>query len=161
FLTPYDWTATLFDAYRQRCRERGFPEPGPDRFAYLAMCHTADTDAEAETGARELLWYLQRERHPGFANPPGYYPPRTVAKALLGGAGKPYRDSFESLQEKGIVLAGNPDTMIAKVRYLHERCGVGNLLMLNPAGFLPTDQVRHGMKLFAEEVYPAIRELGE
>lgn len=160
FLTPYDWTESLVNAYKQRCAERGFPEPGPDRFAYLALCYTAETDEQAQEEGKGLLWYLNRQRHPQFNNPPGYNPPHLVAKTLLSGARKPYADSFASLQEKGIVMAGSPDTMIKQIRYLHERCGIGHLLMMNQAGFMPADRVRRSMRLFAEEVYPAIRDLG-
>jgi hypothetical protein len=51
--------------------------------------------------------------------------------------------------------------MIEKIRYLHERCGIGHLLMMNQAGFMTTEKVRRSMELFAQEVYPAVRELGE
>jgi alkanesulfonate monooxygenase SsuD/methylene tetrahydromethanopterin reductase-like flavin-dependent oxidoreductase (luciferase family) len=160
FLTPYDWTEQLINCYRERCRERGFPEPGPDRFAYLALCYTAETDEEAQRDGQGLLWYLYRERHPQFNAPPGYNPPQALAKSYLGGGAKGYRDSFETLQEKGIVIAGSPDTVIKKVRYLHERCGIGNLLMMNHAGTMPADKTRRSMELFAREVYPTIRDLG-
>ena len=33
--------------------------------------------------------------------------------------------------------------------------------MMNQAGFMPGDSVRKSLSLFAEEVYPAIRDLGE
>jgi hypothetical protein len=51
--------------------------------------------------------------------------------------------------------------MIEKIRYLHERCGIGHLLMMNQAGLMTPEKVRRSMELFAREVYPAIRELGE
>src|SRR6266540_3408616 len=161
FLTPYEWTESLVNTYRQRCRERELSEPGPDKFAYLALCYTGETDEQAQEDGKGLLWYLYRERHPQFNAVPGYAPPQAMAKAYLGVGGKPYRDSFESLQAKGIVMAGNPDTMIEKITYLHERCGIGHLLMMNQAGFMPPDKVRRSMELFAKEVYPAIRDLGE
>jgi hypothetical protein len=41
------------------------------------------------------------------------------------------------------------------------RCQVGHLMMMMQAGFMPTEHTRKSLKLFAEEVYPAIRELGE
>ncbi len=50
--------------------------------------------------------------------------------------------------------------MIRKIRYLHERCGIGHLLMMNQAGFMSGEDVRKSLRLFAREVYPAIRELG-
>jgi hypothetical protein len=59
------------------------------------------------------------------------------------------------------MMVGNPDTMIEKISYLHERCGIGHLIIMNQAGFMPTDKVRRSLELFAKEVYPAIRELGE
>jgi hypothetical protein len=34
-------------------------------------------------------------------------------------------------------------------------------MMMMQAGFMPTEHTRKNLKLFAEEVYPAIRELGE
>lgn len=161
FLTPYERTELLVSAYRQRCRERGLPEPGADRFAYLALCYTGETDEQAEEDGKGLLWYLYRERHPRFNAVPGYAPPEAMARSYLGMAGKPYRDSFESLQAKGIVMVGSPETMIKKITYLHERCGIGHLLMMNQAGAMPTEKVRRSMELFTREVYPAIRQLGE
>jgi len=160
FLTPYDWTEKLVDTYRQRSREKGFPDPGPDKFAYLALTFVGDTDEQAAEDGKELLWYLYRERHPQFNAPPGYASPQAMAKMMMG-ATKGYRDSFEQLQEKGIVVAGNPDTVIKKLTYLHERCNIGHMLMMNQAGSMPADKTRHSMELFAKEVYPAIRGLGE
>ncbi len=161
FLTPYEWTNSLLDVYRRRCAEQGLPEPGPDRFAYLALCYTAETDAQAQAEGEQLLWYLRRVRHPQFNAPPGYVAPRVHAQTVIGGARKGYGDSYEALQEKGIVMVGSPDTMIKRIRTLYERCGIGHLLMMNQAGFMPQHQVRRSLELFAREVYPAVRHLGE
>jgi alkanesulfonate monooxygenase SsuD/methylene tetrahydromethanopterin reductase-like flavin-dependent oxidoreductase (luciferase family) len=160
FLTPYDWTSSLIDVYKRRRAEQGLTEPGPDRFAYLALCHTAETDEQAQAEGEQLLWYLRRIRHPQFNAPPGYVSPRVHARAILGAAGKGYADSYETLQEKGIVMVGSPETMIRRIRTLYERCGIGHLLMMNHAGAMPEHQVRNSLELFAHEVYPAIRDLG-
>jgi alkanesulfonate monooxygenase SsuD/methylene tetrahydromethanopterin reductase-like flavin-dependent oxidoreductase (luciferase family) len=156
FLTPYERTNALIEEYKRRSVE----QPGPDRFAYLALCHTAETDAQAEAEGQQLLWYLRRTRHPRFNAPPGYLPPRVEAQAILGGGRREFSDSFEKLQENGIVMVGSPDTMIRRIRTLYERCGIGHLLMMNQAGAMPDHQVRKSLELFAREVYPAIRELG-
>jgi alkanesulfonate monooxygenase SsuD/methylene tetrahydromethanopterin reductase-like flavin-dependent oxidoreductase (luciferase family) len=160
FLTPYDWTSSLIDVYKRRRAEQGLSEPGADRFAYLALCHTAETDAQAQAEGEQLLWYLRRLRHPQFNAPPGYVSPRVHAQTILGGARKGYADSFETLQEKGILMVGSPETMIRRIRTLYERCGIGHLLMMNHAGAMPDHQVRRSLELFAREVYPAIRDLG-
>jgi alkanesulfonate monooxygenase SsuD/methylene tetrahydromethanopterin reductase-like flavin-dependent oxidoreductase (luciferase family) len=161
FLNPYDLVETLVAAYKRRAAERGLPEPGPDRFAYLALCYTAETEEDAERGGRELLWYLQRERHPYFFNPPGYTPYQQMARQMASGERRAYGDSYEMLSEKGILLAGTPDQMIEKITYLYERCNTGHLLMMNQAGFMSAERTRRSMELFAREVYPAIRGLGE
>jgi alkanesulfonate monooxygenase SsuD/methylene tetrahydromethanopterin reductase-like flavin-dependent oxidoreductase (luciferase family) len=124
------------------------------------LCHTADTDAQAQAEGEQLLWYLRRVRHPRFNAPPGYISPTAQARSILGAAGKGYADSYETLQEKGIVMVGSPDTMIERIRTLYERCGIGHLLMMNQAGAMPSHQVRKSLDLFAREVYPAIRDLG-
>ena len=161
FLNPYDLVETLVAAYKRRAAECGLPEPGPDRFAYLALCYTAETEEDAERGGQELLWYLQRERHPYFFNPPGYTPYAALAHQMSSGERRAYGDDYRTLASKGILIAGTPDQMIEKIAYLHERCNTGHLLMMNQAGFMSAERTRRSMELFAREVYPAIRNLGE
>jgi alkanesulfonate monooxygenase SsuD/methylene tetrahydromethanopterin reductase-like flavin-dependent oxidoreductase (luciferase family) len=79
---------------------------------------------------------------------------------MLGTAGIAYRDSWESLQDKGIIMVGSPDTMIKKITLLYERTGIGHLMMMNQAGPMGGAKVRRSLELFAREVYPAIRHLG-
>ena len=157
FLMAYDDVTRLYDIYRRRTAELGYAEPGPERFAYLALCYTAETDEQAWDEGRELLWYVQRRRHAALTNPPGFNSVRTNLM-MLAGASKPYGDSFESLMAKGIVIAGSPDTVRRQCMEWHKR-GCGHLLMMNQAGSLSPELTRKSMKLFAEEVYPALKEL--
>ena len=55
-------------------------------------------------------------------------------------------------------IAGSPTTVVKQIEEWHNR-GIGHLLMMNHAGSLSTELTRRSMKLFAEEVYPEIREL--
>jgi alkanesulfonate monooxygenase SsuD/methylene tetrahydromethanopterin reductase-like flavin-dependent oxidoreductase (luciferase family) len=158
FLMAYDDVTRLLDIYRRRTAELGLPEPGPDRFAYLALCYTAETDEQALDEGRELMWYLNRRRHPVLANPPGFNSVKTNL-LMLSGVTKPYTDTFESLMAKGVVIAGSPTTVLKQVREWHNR-GIGHLLMMNQAGTLSAELTRRSMKLFAEEVYPEVREWG-
>jgi len=161
FLTPYDWTEMLVKTYKQRCVEMGYPEPGSDRFAYLALVYVGETEEDAQDYGKQLLWYLYRERHPQFNAPPGYLPPQILANQILGKGGKAYRDTFEQLQEKGIVVAGTPDQVRERLTYLYERCNIGHMLMMSQAGFMSAEKTRRSLELFAKEVYPAIKGLGE
>ena len=159
FLTPWSVVENLFNIYRARCRAKGHPEPGPEKFAYLALCYTGETDERAEEVGQKLLWYLHRRRPLGFFIPPGYVPPSVLAKAYQ--AGTVHTRSWAELQADGIVLCGSPKTMIKRITEMHERLGVGHLLMMNQAGFMTGEETRRGLELFAREVYPAIRPLGE
>lgn len=160
FLTPYEWTDGLVNAYRRVSEEHGHPRPTPDKFAYLALVYVGETDEEAQETGKGLLWYLQRRRHPYLNVPPGYVPPDQMAKVYRGTGAKPYAQSWEYLRENGIVICGTPDHVIEKMKYLHERCNVGNMLMMMQAGPMGTQKVRRSMELFAREVYPAIKPLG-
>ncbi|MBM2809679.1 MAG: monooxygenase [Chloroflexi bacterium] len=157
FLLAFDDASYLFDVYRQRTAELGMPTPGEDKFAVLCLCYTAETDEQAWDEGRQLMWYLQRKRHPALFNPPGFASvPANMA--FLAGIDKPRGDTFESLREKGIIIAGSPTTVAKQIKQWHER-GVGHLLMMNHAGPMGAEMTRKSMKLFAEEVYPEVREM--
>ena len=157
FLMAYDDVTRLYDIYRRRTAELGLPTPGPERFAYLGLCYTAETDEQAWEEGKELLWYVQRRRHPGLTNPPGFNSIRTNLM-MLAGASKPYGDTFETLMAKGIVLAGSPTTVARQAKEWHKR-GVGHLLMMNHAGAMSPERTRRSMELFAKEVYPELKDL--
>ena len=156
FLMAYDDVTRLIDIYRRRSAEQGLPAPGNERFAYLALTYVAETDEQALDEGKELMWYTGRRRHPGFSNPPGFNSVRTNMM-ILSGIDKPRGDTFDSLRSKGIVIAGSPTTVVKQIKEWHNR-GIGHLLMMNHAGSLSTELTRRSMKLFAEEVYPEIRE---
>jgi alkanesulfonate monooxygenase SsuD/methylene tetrahydromethanopterin reductase-like flavin-dependent oxidoreductase (luciferase family) len=78
--------------------------------------------------------------------------------------GKPYpfdRDvTLEQLIERGIAFAGNPDTVYRQIeRHYQKVGGYGNLLMLGQSGFLDHDETAKGIRAFAREVYPRLKEL--
>jgi hypothetical protein len=119
----------------------------------LSLCYTAETDEQAMDEGRELMWYLNRRRHPALANPPGFSSVQANLM-MMAGIDKPRTDTFESLCEKGIIIAGSP----RKIKEWHNR-GVGHMLMMNQSGVLSAEQTRRSMKLFAEEVYPELQAL--
>jgi alkanesulfonate monooxygenase SsuD/methylene tetrahydromethanopterin reductase-like flavin-dependent oxidoreductase (luciferase family) len=157
FLMAYDDVSRLYDIYRRRSEELGFPAPGNEKFAYLALCYVADTDEKALDEGKELMWYLGRRRHAALTNPPGFNSVRTNMM-MMAGIDKPRGDTFDSLRAKGIVIAGSPKTVLEQCKEWNRR-GVGHLLMMNQAGSLDTEKTRRSMKLFAEEVYPELMAL--
>src|SRR5262249_45012869 len=82
FLSPWDRTEVLSNAYRERWREHGIGAPPPEKFAYMGMGYVADTDEEAQEDAREFVWFLQRTRHPNFGSAPGFESPEVLSRAF-------------------------------------------------------------------------------
>ena len=161
FLRTYEELEVEHKIYKDRIAEQGLPEPGPDKFAFMGMVYVGETDAIAQEEGRALMWYLQAVAHPGFWNPPGYNSAERSATAYRTGEVLRGWQSWEELNENGVAIWGNPDTVIKKIKYLYGRAQIGHFMMMMQAGFMPTEHTRKSLKLFAEEVYPAIRELGE
>jgi len=59
--------------------------------------------------------------------------------------------------ERGEMIFGGPQTVIAKLRRLNEIAGVNNLICWMNFGGMPQDLVLRSMRLFAAEVMPAMR----
>jgi alkanesulfonate monooxygenase SsuD/methylene tetrahydromethanopterin reductase-like flavin-dependent oxidoreductase (luciferase family) len=162
FLTGFDGSKAIFDAYRGRARETGWEAPN-DRFAYAALVYTGETDEEGFAGARKLMWYIESNRvAPQFINPPGYIPAETAARMLRNGGSlyKYNKPDLEGLIAQGIVFAGNPNTVFKQIKTLYDHNGgFGHLLVMGQAGFLDNRETLRGIDLLAKEVYPRLREL--
>ena len=162
FLQPHAKTKELFDVYRSASMYLD-PEETRRHLAYLALVATGDTEAEAEALAQKLTWYLRGKTEPQFANPPGYVPVDLNVQVLKGsyaGRGTEMRaQGIEYLREQGIVIYGTPDQVYQQIARFAERVGgVGNLLMMQQAGFSTHEETVKSMTLFAREVYPRLRE---
>ena len=80
FLTGFDGTRAIYDAYRRGWREAGRGSDVPaHRLAYAAMVYTAPNEADARAGAEKLLWYITSNKVP-----PHYRQPA----GLCAGAGQ-------------------------------------------------------------------------
>jgi alkanesulfonate monooxygenase SsuD/methylene tetrahydromethanopterin reductase-like flavin-dependent oxidoreductase (luciferase family) len=166
FLTGFDATRQIYDAYRRGWREAGRGEHVPiDRLAYAALVYTAKSEKEALAGADKLLWYVRANKVPSeFSNPPGYVPVAANLK-MLRGAEHPLSAfakgaTVETAIAGGFMFAGTPDQVLAQIRKHYEHVGGwGHLLIMGQAGFLEHDETVAGIRTFAREVYPRLREL--
>ena len=60
----------------------------------------------------------------------------------------------------GTMFAGTPDQVLAQIKKHWEFVGgYGQLLIMGQAGFLEHDDTVHGIKMFAREVYPRLKEM--
>ena len=67
--------------------------------------------------------------------------------------------NVDALIEAGIMMAGTPDKVYQQIKtFYHHVGGFGHLLIMGQAGFLEHDDTVHGIRTFAREVYPRLKE---
>jgi alkanesulfonate monooxygenase SsuD/methylene tetrahydromethanopterin reductase-like flavin-dependent oxidoreductase (luciferase family) len=160
-----------FDAYRAARREAGLPPPGTDRFAYAALAYVGDTDEEGLRVGSKLLWFLNTslKQSPQMSRfLPGRTPPAVAAqnyrtRPLPGGevARRP-ADSLigitaEAAIARGILVAGNPDTVYRQIMDIYDHVGgFANFIFVGRSGFLDHKEAEKGIRLMAKEVIPRL-----
>lgn len=158
FLQNQENLKKMFDLYRLHFVQ-GSQSGG---LAYMPMVFTGSSDSEAESGAKELTWYLYANKsEPQFKLPPGYVTSDVFAKMLRGQTRKDKSNSsLEELEQQGLLIYGTPDVVAHKIKKLHEAVGgFDHLLMMQHAGFMSHKTTINSMTLFAREVYPQISHL--
>ncbi len=162
FLQPHPKVKQLFEAYRSSYVLNG--QPGGGGTAFMPLVYVADTEAEAEAGMKELLWYMVAKAEPQYRNPPGYVPVEFNVNALKGtysGRTDAMRSqTLEFQREQGVVMYGTPDQVTAQIKRFYDLVGgFDHLLMMMQAGFLDHERTAKNIRMFAKEVYPAIKDL--
>ena len=167
-------TARAWGSYRKARADAGLPEPGPDRFGHTAFVYTGDTDEEGVRVGSKLLWFLntalrsapQYSKFLPGAVPvdlapalyttkprPGVPPAARPAAGLIG-------ITAEQAMAKGLMFAGNPDSVYRQIREYRERVGpFEHLVLASRSGFMTHTEATKGLKLFAKEVLPRLRAL--
>jgi alkanesulfonate monooxygenase SsuD/methylene tetrahydromethanopterin reductase-like flavin-dependent oxidoreductase (luciferase family) len=165
FLTGFEGTRAVFDSYRRGWRGAGRGADVPiHRLAYAALVYVAPDEAAAHAGAEKLLWYITSNKvPPHFANPPGYVPIEANLRMLRGGVHplSAFRSNatVEGAIEAGIMFAGTPDQVYRQLKKVYAYVGgFGHLLIMGQAGFLEHADTVAGIRNFAREVYPRLKE---
>jgi len=166
FLTGYRGTPAIYDSYRKGWREAGRGHDVPiNRLAYAALVYAGESEAEARSGAEKLLWYMTANKVPlHFCYPPGYVPTPVHAQILRGAAVDQHaanraNATVNKAIEAGIMFAGTPDQVFRQIKQMYDHVGgFGHLLIMGQAGFLEHDETVRGIKTFAREVYPRLKE---
>ena len=170
FLTGHADAKVLYDSYRAHYTPNangsgnGGAAPA-NRFAYLALTSVGETDELGLQGVRKIMWYLHTNKiAPHFRNPPGYASIAASVRVMRGGqvrARVPVNEaSAEELIDRGVVFAGNPDSVYEQIKRFSEHVGgLGNLLIMGQGGALSHEETVSNLTLFAKEVYPRLKEL--
>lgn len=167
FLTGFKGTPGIYDSYRKGWRQAGKGNDVPvNRLAYAAMVYVADNETKARAGAEKLLWYVTANKvSPWFRNPPGYSPIAANVQMMLGDAAGGGFGNFggnltvDAAAANGTMFYGTPDKVFEQIKtFYHHVGGFGNLLLMGQAGFLDHEETVAGIRTFAREVYPRLKE---
>ena len=61
---------------------------------------------------------------------------------------------------RGLLFAGSPDTVYQQIMDFYDRVGgFGHLVMIGRSGFVTHAEAEKGIKLFAHEVLPRLKEV--
>jgi alkanesulfonate monooxygenase SsuD/methylene tetrahydromethanopterin reductase-like flavin-dependent oxidoreductase (luciferase family) len=167
-------TRALYDAYREAYITTWGKAPGPDRFAYLALIAVGHNEEEARRRGEFIAGYPRSSAivHPPFANPPGFFSVDDNVRMMKLAGKRPARSftkdgrpvnmatgSVQDLIDAGVMFCGTPDQVYDQVVDFCESCGgMGNLLMMGHAGFMPHEDTVDNLTLFAREVMPRLRD---
>jgi alkanesulfonate monooxygenase SsuD/methylene tetrahydromethanopterin reductase-like flavin-dependent oxidoreductase (luciferase family) len=155
-----------FDSYRNARREAGLPAPGTDKFAYAVLCGVGDTDEEGLAVGSKTLWFLNTslKQSPQMSKfLPGRNPPEMAPNIwrTTGARGRPADQligiTAERAIERGILVAGNPDTVARQVMEIYDKVGgFGHLIFIGRSGFLTHEEANKTIRLMAKEVLPRL-----
>jgi alkanesulfonate monooxygenase SsuD/methylene tetrahydromethanopterin reductase-like flavin-dependent oxidoreductase (luciferase family) len=157
-----------FDAYKCARREVGLPAVGTDKFAYAVLAYVGDTDVEGLTVGSKLLWFLNTslKQSPQLSKfLPGRNPPEMAPNIwrTAGARGRPADQligiTAERAIERGILVAGNPDTVYRQIMDIYDKVGgFGHLIFIGRSGFLTHQEAEKGIRMMAKEVLPRLPE---
>jgi alkanesulfonate monooxygenase SsuD/methylene tetrahydromethanopterin reductase-like flavin-dependent oxidoreductase (luciferase family) len=165
--TAIDHTKEIFGLYQKTANECGYTA-GPENFGYLIRVHVQDTEEKALQNARQFMW-MQGEftglAHPVWANPSGYFSPsgrRGFVEFATGRAKNPRGSpTFEDQVNSTMIIAGTPDQVKERLKYLIEQTRPGIMGIWANDGNVSKEDRQRCIKLLFEEVVPEVKEHGK
>src|SRR5271169_5368476 len=143
----------------------------PYRAGFLQFVGVAETREKALELYREPAEYFYgRCLHtdPMWATPPGYVTEATQRAGLTSQVGRAATQSARTqaratemadIVDKGYVIVGSPDDVVAQLTEVAESLNVAHLMLLLQFGNMNKDLAKFNTKLFAEKVMPRLQPL--
>jgi len=152
--------------------------PAPPDRAYMGFTYVGDSDEEGMEIGDKSLWFLrvgarsaaQYSRMLPGATPatqaPALYrtaPPPTLAGGVphVGRPAAAFRNvTAEQAVQRGVMFAGNPDTVYRQVMEFYDKVGgFEHLILMGRSGFMTHEEAEKGIKMFGKEVLPRLKEV--
>ncbi len=161
--SPAVAVAKYLDMYRQAAQDYGYTA-SVDKLGWSIPVYVAESDKAAIEEAREHIENFRNRflKMPfEMLMPPGYTSPASYLRMKEAKASIFARQTIEGLMEKGMFVCGSPETVRDQLAGYQKQLGFNILLCLLQFGTLPADLTAKNMELFAHEVIPALKPLGE
>jgi alkanesulfonate monooxygenase SsuD/methylene tetrahydromethanopterin reductase-like flavin-dependent oxidoreductase (luciferase family) len=163
--SPVDQLARFMAMYQQQAEKYGY-QASPQQLGWATPVYVSDSDEAARREARPHIeaFYNKFLRMPvEMLLPPGYLSLTSMAavtdKIRSGPAAGGY--TIEDLSAKGMIICGGPDSVVRQLETYQKQVGFGKLIAMTQFGTLPHDLTVKSMELFAREVMPRLRRIGE
>jgi len=183
-------TCDLWDYYANEAAKLGY-QAGPENFGYLVPTVLAETEEKAQEIANNFVFGGGQNAFaaPEFTMPPGYNSKsaiRMLAKqttgSWLGVSGDKLKQSASGDEEGAIdyddvrrklraglqkvqnnyqVIVGTPKTVLPKIKTILEVLRPGVFIMFSVQGPVGNEDRQRSMRLFAQEIMPALHEYGK
>ena len=170
--TSLDPTREAFQLYHDTAAELGY-QSGSQNLGYLWRVHVDETEELADATARK---YVQGPSNPFLAGNEGIQnqalqtlpgltsrtrvlPTSAAATAARGGSilNAPYEDQLQTHS----IITGTPDTVLPKIRHVLEYIRPGSIFFWDGDGAMTHEDSMRSLRLFGQEVLPAVKEMGK
>lgn len=136
--------------------------PHPYQMGWSPPVFIGKDDASAVEQFRPHIEYLYnygRHRPPAAFFPPGYLSPSAWRGVLAarGDLGRHWM-TIEAAMERGEVVVGSAETVLATLRKAAEECNLGLLLPMIQTGTMTHEETIENIDRFSESVIPALRD---
>jgi alkanesulfonate monooxygenase SsuD/methylene tetrahydromethanopterin reductase-like flavin-dependent oxidoreductase (luciferase family) len=132
----------------------------------MVPIYVAETDQAARREAeRHIMYLFQKLSHRplAYVMPPGYTGEASLARQIerMGRRQTMGSRSFDEMQDQGMIIFGSADTVRQRLESFQKDMRFGILVPLLQFGSLPHDLTVRNMELFARQVMPHLRPLGQ
>ena len=186
--TDLEPTKSSFDYYSEVAKEEGYEAETQHR-GYLFKVHVDETEELADETARKFIEgppnpFLEGNQgviRPFLQNLPGMTSRTNLLPTSLNRAARisrgraergadeqstdttrqDFQGTYEDQLERYTIITGTPKTVIPKVRHVLEYLRPGSIFFWDGDGAMSHEDQMRSLKLFGEEVIPAVREIGD
>jgi len=162
--SPIQLAKRAFDYYREVAQRHGY-QAQPSQLGWSVPTYVAETDEIARREAKPHIeaFFTKFLRMPlEMRLPPGYSSVASI-KGLIETRYKirSAATTIDSLIDLGMAVVGSPKTVRELLAQRQQELGIGYLIAMLQMGTLPAELTEKNLRLFAAEVMPHLRGLGE